>query len=151
MILSYKFQDIGKIFEQRNGASGGRFGGFELDSGQSLPSRTNAYLEELLLVSTLTSIVMKHALEFKKANRSLFEMIVYLMTNRTVHLFKRENSSPDGFKAVSWLEMALEKIKIGQETKERVRESKHSRKILSFNHFSCFFQILIFLNFFRCF
>merc|ERR1712032_645675 len=68
---------------------------FGSEMGQSLPFRTSAYLEELELTLTVLSIVFRKALEFKKLNSQIYELLFYLMTNRTIHLFEKDNRSPD--------------------------------------------------------
>ena len=123
MILSYKYFQT-----TRYGPDGSvisvPLNQFAAETGQSLPFRTSAYLEELELTLTVLSIVFRKSLEFKKLNSNLFELFFYLMTNRTIHLFEKDNRSPDNFKPISWLEIALQKIKIGQASETAAPKEK---------------------------
>lgn len=80
---------------------------------QGLSFRTGAYLEELELTLTLLNIVFKNGASFKKRNYNLFEQYFHCLTTRTLYLFTSENSGPDTFKAVDWLEIHLQKIRLG--------------------------------------
>jgi hypothetical protein len=129
-ILGYKFttitvskdgerEELGPDFEAMNYQN--KNAGFKdaTDNQMSLNFRTYGYLEELQLTLTLISLIFKNSVEIKKINSRLFEMYFYVLTNRTIKLLNSSNQRITQFKAISWIETELEKVRLKTEQSEK--------------------------------
>lgn len=81
--------------------------------------RTIGYLEELELTLTVVSMIFKDASKIKKINSKLFELYFYVLTNRTIGLLSAQNSKLSQYKAVSWIEMELEKVRLKSDSNDK--------------------------------
>lgn len=105
------------------------------DNQMSLNFRTYGYLEELQLTLTLISLIFKNSVEIKKINSRLFEMYFYVLTNRTIKLLNSSNQRITQFKAISWIETELEKVRLKteQQSEKGVRRIPNFLTILAWN------------------
>lgn len=98
----------------------------------SLSFRTYGYLEELQLTLTLVSLIFKNGVEIRKINARLFELYFFVLTNRTIKLLNSSNQKITQFKAISWLETELEKVRLKSDQTEKGVGSSTIQNILLF-------------------
>jgi len=104
LILSYKFGQLGSYVQKYS------------DASPSLPFRTYAYIQELDKTICILSQMFSLASEWKAKAKSEFELIFYLLTNRTIKFFSGNTplSMYENFVPVSYLEKISQKILLSQ-------------------------------------
>jgi len=93
---------------------------YNKQSSVSLPFRTFAYIQELDKTISLLNQMCHRASEWRAKAKGQFELIFYLLCNRTIKFFSQSISSSisENFVPVSYLEKISEKIILSNKSKD---------------------------------